>query len=90
MKRYTAIAAGSSERINPKRVTILTLKNISKSFGIDEVLKDVSFTVTDKSILGLVGSNGAGKTTLLRIITGEQPVRFRQYNHALVCAGIVS
>ena len=52
-------------------MTILTLKNISKSFGIDEVLKDVSFTVTDKSILGLVGSNGAGKTTLLRIITGE-------------------
>ncbi len=54
-------------------MTILTLKNISKSFGVDEVLKDVSFTVTDKSILGLVGANGAGKTTLLRIITKEQP-----------------
>lgn len=52
-------------------MTILTLKNISKSFGIDVVLKDVSFTVTDESVLGLVGSNGAGKTTLLKIITGE-------------------
>ena len=52
-------------------MTVLTLKNISKSFGIDEVLGEVSFTVTDKSVLGLVGPNGAGKTTLLRIITGE-------------------
>jgi ATP-binding cassette, subfamily F, member 3 len=53
-------------------VTVLTLKNISKSYGALEVLSDVSFTVTDATILGLVGANGAGKTTLLRIITGEQ------------------
>ncbi len=52
-------------------VTILTLKNINKSFGADEVLKDVSFTLTDEMRIGLVGPNGAGKTTLMRIVCGE-------------------
>ena len=49
----------------------LTLNNISKSFGADEVLKDISLMVTDEQRLGLVGPNGAGKTTLLRILAGE-------------------
>ena len=49
----------------------LTLHNISKSFGADEVLKDISLTVMDEQRLGLVGPNGAGKTTLLRIICCE-------------------
>jgi len=49
----------------------LTLNNISKSFGADEVLKNVSLVLTDEQRLGLVGPNGAGKTTLLRIICGE-------------------
>ena len=52
-------------------VTILTLKNINKSFGADEVLKDVSFTLTDEMRIGLVGPNGAGKTTLMRIVCGD-------------------
>ncbi len=49
----------------------LTLNNINKSFGADEVLKDISLVLTDEQRLGLVGPNGAGKTTLLRIICGE-------------------
>ena len=52
-------------------MTILTLKNINKSFGADEILKDVSFTLTDEMRIGLVGPNGAGKTTLMRIVCGE-------------------
>jgi ATP-binding cassette subfamily F protein 3 len=52
-------------------LTSLTIKNIRKSFGADEILADVSLTVTDDMRLGLVGPNGAGKTTLLRIISGE-------------------
>ena len=54
-------------------MTILTLKNIKKSFGADEVLSDVSFTLTDEMRIGLVGPNGAGKTTLMRIVCGELP-----------------
>ena len=51
-------------------MTSLTLKNISKSFGADVVLSDVSLTLQDDMRLGIVGKNGAGKTTLLRIING--------------------
>ncbi len=49
----------------------LSLKNINISFGAEQVLKDVSLTLTDDMRMGLVGPNGAGKTTLLRIVCGE-------------------
>ncbi len=51
----------------------LSLKDIAKSFGADEVLTGVTLTLTDEMRMGLVGPNGAGKTTLLRIICGEIP-----------------
>jgi ATP-binding cassette subfamily F protein 3 len=52
-------------------MTLLTLKNISKSYGVDLVLEDVSWQIEEGRRIGLLGSNGAGKTTLFRIITGE-------------------
>jgi ATP-binding cassette subfamily F protein 3 len=52
-------------------MTLLTLRNISKSYGADLVLKDVSWQIEEGRRIGLLGSNGAGKTTLFRIITGE-------------------
>jgi ATP-binding cassette subfamily F protein 3 len=52
-------------------MTLLTLKNISKSYGVDLVLKDISWQIEEGRRIGLLGSNGAGKTTLFRIITGE-------------------
>lgn len=54
-------------------MTILTVQHIKKSFGIDEVLKDVVFAVNEGERIGLVGVNGSGKTTLLRILRGEIP-----------------
>ena len=45
--------------------------NISKSFGIDEVIKNASFHIEEREKAAIVGINGAGKTTLLRIIMGE-------------------
>ena len=50
---------------------ILSCQNISKSFGSDDILKDISFQVNEGDKLAIVGSNGAGKSTLLKIITGE-------------------
>jgi len=51
---------------------MLTLQNISKSYGLETILDNVSFTLDDGERLGLVGPNGCGKTTLLRIITAEE------------------
>lgn len=50
---------------------VLSLENISMSFGIENVISSASFALQDCEKMGLVGSNGSGKSTLLRIITGE-------------------
>ena len=50
---------------------VLACNNISKSFGIDEVIKNASFHIEEREKAAIVGINGAGKTTLLRIIMGE-------------------
>jgi ABC-2 type transport system ATP-binding protein len=47
---------------------VLTLSNISKSYGPVQALKNVSFTVPEGSVFGVLGPNGSGKTTLLSII----------------------
>lgn len=52
---------------------ILACQNISKSFGVDQILSDVSFHIEEREKMAIVGINGSGKTTLLRIIMGEEP-----------------
>lgn len=49
---------------------ILTVENLSKSFGGIHANKDISFNVEEGSILGVIGPNGAGKSTLFDLITG--------------------
>ena len=48
--------------------TPLNIANVYKSFGKHEVLKDISFSLKEGEIFGLIGVNGAGKTTLIKII----------------------
>ncbi|NLO84342.1 MAG: ABC-F family ATP-binding cassette domain-containing protein [Clostridiales bacterium] len=50
---------------------LISVQNIQKSFGINEVLRDVTFSLQKGEKMGLVGANGCGKTTLMKIITGE-------------------
>ena len=52
---------------------LVELDNISKSFGIDKILNNITLTINDGDRIGLLGLNGAGKSTLLNIITGELP-----------------
>src|SRR6478609_738849 len=56
---------------------MIRVENISKTFGnnktgVIQALKNVSFTLRDGEITGLLGVNGAGKSTLLRLIYGLQ------------------
>ena len=50
---------------------ILSCSNITKSFGTDSVLEQVSFHIEEREKAAIVGINGAGKSTLLKIIIGE-------------------
>ena len=49
-------------------MAFLEVKNIKKSFGKTEVLKDISFSLQKGEVLAIIGSSGSGKTTLLRCI----------------------
>ena len=49
---------------------LLTLQNVSKSFAMNTVLKDVNLTLQAGSRMGLVGVNGSGKSTLFKLISG--------------------
>ena len=49
-------------------MAILEVSNITKSFGKNEVLKDISLSLEEGKVLSIIGSSGSGKTTLLRCI----------------------
>ena len=49
---------------------ILEIKHLQKSFGKQDVLKDINITVPSGKIIGLLGKNGAGKTTMIKCLLG--------------------
>ena len=53
-------------------MTVISVNNISLSFGTNEILKGISFALNENDKLGIVGVNGCGKSTLLSIILGDR------------------
>ena len=53
--------------------TVIEIKGLSKAFGENVLIEDLSFSLPRAGIVGIVGANGAGKTTLFRMILGQEP-----------------
>ncbi len=53
-------------------MNLLTVTNLSKSFGERDLFTKISFNIDEKSKIGLIGANGVGKTTLFRVICDEE------------------
>lgn len=52
---------------------MLSCNNVSKTFGVETILENISFSVNEGDKIGIVGVNGTGKTTLFKVITGILP-----------------
>ncbi len=53
-------------------MNILSLENVSKTFGIKPLFSGVTFGLEETDRVGVIGANGSGKSTLLRVIAGEE------------------
>jgi len=60
-------AAGAQSTSRP---TLLSIRNVAKTFGRNVVLRDVSLEIAEGEFLTILGESGSGKTTLLRIVAG--------------------
>lgn len=68
---YTDIRIPQGPRLGTK---VLEVEHLSKSFGERELIRDLSFTLPQNGIVGVIGPNGVGKTTLFKTIVGlEEP-----------------
>jgi ATP-binding cassette subfamily F protein uup len=53
-----------------KTMKMLTVENVSKSYGEKELFNEITFTIGEKERVGLIGINGTGKSSLLKIVAG--------------------
>jgi branched-chain amino acid transport system ATP-binding protein len=67
----TTPTPGDKPRQNPADISLLEIHNLSKRFGEQIAVDNVTLTIQRGSITGLIGPNGAGKSTLFETIVGE-------------------
>ncbi len=56
------------------KMVVLTVSNVDKSFGAEELFSSLTFSVNDTDRMAIVGANGTGKTTLLKMIIGQEDI----------------
>lgn len=61
---------------------LVTVRNLTKSYGAIHVLGDISFVINSSDRVGIVGSNGVGKSTLLKILIGEEELDSGSFAYA--------
>ena len=64
------IAAVTANTASVMKPTLLSVRNVAKTFGRNVVLRNVSLEIAEGEFLTILGESGSGKTTLLRIIAG--------------------
>jgi ABC-2 type transport system ATP-binding protein len=70
----TVLTTARAEKITGQPAVLMRVAGLSKRYGDQQALADVTFDVPSNEIVGLIGPNGAGKTTLLEAIAGLIPV----------------
>ncbi|MGO7076454.1 ABC transporter ATP-binding protein [Rhizobium johnstonii] len=71
--------------------SVLSVRNISKTFGGIQAVKDVSFEVMKGEVLGLIGPNGSGKSTLFNCVLGQlRPDRGEVFVNGHAVAGMMA
>ena len=63
---------------------MITINNITKSFGSLQVLKGIDLTINRGEVVSIVGPSGAGKTTLLQIMGWRRTMRRLKKSHVLI------
>ena len=62
----------------------IAVSHLHKSYGKQQVLNDLSFSINSGEIVGFLGNNGAGKSTTMKIITGRMFLQIVRFVFALL------
>src|SRR5580698_11090609 len=66
----TTVTVSATAASSAAKTSLLSIRNIAKSFGKNPVLRNISLEIAEGEFLTILGESGSGKTTLLRIVAG--------------------